>query len=108
MVLVVTLLLSACSQFKDALVINPCDHKIEVRLSDSLKPPSNVEQWLLVGTIEPISVKRQANAFSDVGNHEDLGIAEVESEGEKRIVRVPYSPEDPVPVVIPASVCSSK
>lgn len=96
---------AACSNRLDALVFNPCDREIEVRLID-VPRPLDPDEWSEVEAfaVSATSVERIPSTFADNGEEDYGAQVTVDGAGSEFLV-VPRSDEEFVPVLIPASVC---
>jgi hypothetical protein len=100
---IATLVLPACSDYKDALVVNPCRVPIVVRFGsdqtlddpvwDSVKFPSR---------IPPMTTRLVKSAFADVGPTEYSVLVEVN--GTRSLIRVADVGET-ILVPVPESAC---
>lgn len=109
--LVATLLMvtfGACAKYKDALVSNPCGHNLVISFWNDDEPPPGSDAWRDRTEIPALTAERVDNVFTDGGEVAVDGYVRIESEHGPTLVRkVPYSADSPVPVTVPASVCSA-
>jgi hypothetical protein len=96
----------ACSSFLDALIINPCDSKISVRLFAGPTPPTADQRWSASVTVEAIASERVEDVFGEAGEKDFIAEVTVSGRG-RTIVSVPRTSDDPVPVPIPATLCAT-
>ena len=94
--------LVSCADYRDAVVVNPCAHHIEVFLEHA--PPEEVENFYPPSyRVAPLSARRIENVLQGPG--EDSYTAKVVIEGDESVIEVERVEEDPVPVVVPARLC---
>ena len=96
----------ACGNWKDALVVNACPNPVITRVSNNSDPEATSPDWTPAVTVESLSTARVSDVFADVGEQRYVGTAEITVEGQRPVIlRVPHSEENPILVVIPASLC---
>lgn len=100
------LTMSSCTFLKDALVSNPCDSSVRVRLSGRGSPPSRVEDWNVTVHVAPKATVRVADAFLDAPDEElETFFAQVSIPGKNPMILRVRESENPVPVKIPVHYC---
>lgn len=103
------MLLTACVGLREAIVVNPCEHGLTVRLSNVVPAEAPPDEWNVEVSVPELSILRVEDAFFDQGEEANAVngySAEVEgTSGETRFLAVPASVEAPVPVIVPAAYC---
>jgi hypothetical protein len=99
---VATLLLSACSDYKDALVVNPCGDEILVRFGGNETADDPVWRQRTATPIGPMTTQFVKSAFVDVGLDEYSVLVSIN--GTRTVIRVADVGET-ILVPVPDSLC---
>jgi hypothetical protein len=100
-----SLLLPSCSKYLDGIVFNPCAQSAKVSFSDASSPPTRASGWHDQVIVPPITARRIANIFADLGKTQ-ISFAQVQiGDRPSQILEVKVTGEEPVPVLIPAANC---
>jgi hypothetical protein len=99
---VATLLLPACSDYKDALVVNPCGDEIQVRFGGNETTDDPVCGQRTATPIRPMTTQFVETAFADVGLDEYSVLVSVK--GTRTVIRVADVGET-ILVSVPDSLC---
>jgi hypothetical protein len=86
-------------------VFNPCAQSAQVSFWDASSPPTQASGWHDQVIVPPITTRRIANIFADLGETQ-ISFAQVQiGDRPSQILEVEVTGEDPVPVMIPATSC---
>lgn len=104
--LVGLVLFSSCSERIDALIFNPCSQLASVQLVDTSQP-LEPDEWSQVQAIivSPTSVRRVESGFTELGE-QDYGAQVTLDNQSPEFLRVEWTADEAIPVLIPASMCS--
>ena len=102
LLLLVLAFVPGCANYRDALVTNPCSHQITVRISSA--PASEADGFLgAAHRVPALSFVIVDDGFSDADDRP--GSAEASYRDRSERFDVPLAHIEPVPVLIPATVC---
>lgn len=99
---VATLLLPACSDYKDALVVNPCEGQIRVRFGQYEGADNPAWERRTPRTIPPMTTQLVKSVFADVGPDEYAVLVDVN--GTRTLIHVADVGET-ILVPVPGSLC---
>ncbi len=100
-------LATSCSDYRDAIVFNPCSSSARVSFSGTERAASSSVGWFGYSTIPPERAVTLDDKLADVGDEPFWFRIEFRSIAPHvEPIPLPFPPDDaPIPVLIPARLC---